>query len=228
MVCTIVYSNTSFSIALSPPDSLRHTSCSGHHRKCVMCGEDGNHIRNVGFSIHYTNNTCVICRRTSNRDLAQVWKAPLVLRNIHTWCRMGTAQRMSNTTRVSGTQLQRCAIRFRNQCRNTYFTIFMCFTFSMANCLTGSHSRMISIFILPSIFWKNRIGLWDHVAVRLCVCVCLCIPLIVATQRLGKNPRIVARQRLGRNVTAVTNTHTTIEELLGESFSVWPVSYQGK
>jgi hypothetical protein len=31
---------------------------------------------------------------------------------------------------------------------------------------------------------------------------------------------IVARQRLGRNVTAAMNTHA--------SFSVWPVSYQGK
>jgi hypothetical protein len=52
--------------------------------------------------------------------------------------------------------------------------------------------------------------------------------LIVARQRLGKNPTIVARQRLGRNVTAVTNTHATIEELLYASFSMWPVSYQGK
>jgi hypothetical protein len=51
--------------------------------------------------------------------------------------------------------------------------------------------------------------------------------LIVATQRLGKNPPIVARQRLGINVTAVTNTHA-IEELLDASFSMWPVSYQGK
>jgi hypothetical protein len=74
----------------------------------------------------------------------------------------------------------------------------------------------------------------------LCVCVRLCIPLIVARQRLGesplivarqrlgKNPSIVARQWLGRNVTAVTNTHATIEELLVASFSLWPVSYQWK
>jgi hypothetical protein len=41
-------------------------------------------------------------------------------------------------------------------------------------------------------------------------------------------PPIVARQRLGRNVTAVTNTHATIEELLDASFSMWPVSCQGK
>jgi hypothetical protein len=53
-------------------------------------------------------------------------------------------------------------------------------------------------------------------------------PLIVARQRLGKNPPIVARQRLGRNVTAVTNTRATVEELLDASFSMWPVSYQGK
>jgi hypothetical protein len=53
-------------------------------------------------------------------------------------------------------------------------------------------------------------------------------PLIFARQRLGKNPPIVARQRLGRNVTAVRNTYATIEKLLDASFSMWPVSYQGK
>jgi hypothetical protein len=42
-----------------------------------------------------------------------------------------------------------------------------------------------------------------------------------------KIPPIVAR-RLGRNVTAVTNTRKTREELLDASFSMWPVSYQGK
>jgi hypothetical protein len=52
-------------------------------------------------------------------------------------------------------------------------------------------------------------------------------PPIVDRQRLGKNPPIVARQRLHINVTAVTNTHATIEELLDASFSMWPVSYQG-
>jgi hypothetical protein len=52
-------------------------------------------------------------------------------------------------------------------------------------------------------------------------------PFIVARQRLGKNPLIVVRKRLGRNVTAVTNTHP-IEKLLDASFSMWPVSYQGK
>jgi hypothetical protein len=75
---------------------------------------------------------------------------------------------------------------------------------------------------------------------RCFLCVCVCIPLIITRQRLGKNPLtvakqrlgkkppIVARQRLGRNVTAVTNTHPTTEELLDASFSIWPVSYQGK
>jgi hypothetical protein len=87
-----------------------------------------------------------------------------------------------------------------------------------ANPLGG---RPVWIFSLLSLFWKNRVGLWDLVA------VCVCIPSIVARQRLAKNPRIVARQRLGRNVNAVTNTHGTIEKLLNVSFSIWPVSYQG-
>jgi hypothetical protein len=43
-----------------------------------------------------------------------------------------------------------------------------------------------------------------------------------------KNLFVVARQRLGRNVTAVMNTHATKEDLLDGSFSMWPVSYQGK
>jgi hypothetical protein len=58
-------------------------------------------------------------------------------------------------------------------------------------------------------------------------CVCVSVyRLIVAMARFGKNPPILARQRLGRNVTAVTNTHETIE-LLDASFSMWSVSYQG-
>jgi hypothetical protein len=51
-------------------------------------------------------------------------------------------------------------------------------------------------------------------------------PPIVARQRLGKNPPIVAWQRLGGNVTAATNTHASIEELLDTSFSIWPVPHQ--
>jgi hypothetical protein len=74
-----------------------------------------------------------------------------------------------------------------------------------------------------------------------CVCVHACVsllsllgngsgkyPLIVARQRLSKIPPIIARQRLGRNVTVVTNTHATTEQLLDASFSMWPVSYEGK
>jgi hypothetical protein len=53
-------------------------------------------------------------------------------------------------------------------------------------------------------------------------------PLTVARQRLGNNPLVVARQWLSRNVTAVTNTHEIIDELLDASFSMWPVSYEGK
>jgi hypothetical protein len=48
----------------------------------------------------------------------------------------------------------------------------------------------------------------------LCVYVCI--------------PPIVARRRLDKNVTAATNTHATIEELLDASFSMLSVSYQGK
>jgi hypothetical protein len=73
------------------------------------------------------------------------------------------------------------------------------------------------------------------------VCVCVSVytpivarqrlgksPLIVARQRFGKNTLIVARQPLGKIFTAVTNTHGTIEDILDASFSMWPVSYQGK
>jgi hypothetical protein len=74
-------------------------------------------------------------------------------------------------------------------------------------------------------FEKMKLDLWDHVA----VCVCLPVyPPIVARQLLAKSPLIVGRQQLGRNVTAVTNTHATIEELFDPSFSMWLVSYQGK
>jgi hypothetical protein len=59
--------------------------------------------------------------------------------------------------------------------------------------------------------------------------VCLCeSPLSLLGNRSVKKSLTVARQRLGRNITAVTNTHATIEELLNASFSVWPMLYQGK
>jgi hypothetical protein len=41
-------------------------------------------------------------------------------------------------------------------------------------------------------------------------------------------PSIVARQRFGKNVTAATNTHATIGELLVASFSMRYGSYQRK
>jgi hypothetical protein len=54
------------------------------------------------------------------------------------------------------------------------------------------------------------------------------IPLSFLGNGSVKIPLIVARQQLGINVTAATNTHATIEELLDQSFSMWPVSYEGK
>jgi hypothetical protein len=75
---------------------------------------------------------------------------------------------------------------------------------------------------------------------RYCVCLSVYHPLLllsngsvkITLSLLGKgsvkNLPINARQRIDRNVTAVTNTHATIEELLDASFSMWPVSYQGK
>jgi hypothetical protein len=66
-------------------------------------------------------------------------------------------------------------------------------------------------------------GTWAHLNVLIkkslpSVCVSVCVSLAT----------IVARQRLSRNVTAVTNAHATIEELLDTSFSMRSVSYQGK
>jgi hypothetical protein len=58
------------------------------------------------------------------------------------------------------------------------------------------------------------------------LCVCMCIPLSLLNNGSVKIPTVV-RQRLSIKVTAVTNTHATIEELLDASFSMWPVSYQG-
>jgi hypothetical protein len=64
---------------------------------------------------------------------------------------------------------------------------------------------------------------------RSCCWLCVSVyPPIVARQWLDKNPLTVARQWLGKNVTAVMNTHIIIQELLDVSFSMWPVSYQGK
>jgi hypothetical protein len=45
--------------------------------------------------------------------------------------------------------------------------------FSFGPCET--HDAIFFIFSLLSLFWKNRVGLWDHTAVCVCVCVCVCI-----------------------------------------------------
>jgi hypothetical protein len=39
-------------------------------------------------------------------------------------------------------------------------------------------------------------------------------------------PLLVARQRLGKSVTAATNTHETVKELLDAPFSMQSASYQ--
>jgi hypothetical protein len=59
------------------------------------------------------------------------------------------------------------------------------------------------------------------------VCLHAC-PSLVAREQLSKNRPIVARQRLSKSITAATNTHATIEELLDASFSMRSVSCQGK
>jgi hypothetical protein len=111
--------------------------------------------------------------------------------------------------------------------------------YSLDWCKTPHKGLFFNLVLLAyfRILEKNRVGLWDDVAVCVCVSVYPPIvarqrlgknPLIVARKRLGKNLLIVARQRLGRNVTAGTNIHSTIEDLLDASFSMWPVSYQGK
>jgi hypothetical protein len=80
----------------------------------------------------------------------------------------------------------------------------------------GQKDDLISFLLFLAYF-----PIFKHVVVRVCVCVCMSVyPPIVARQLLGKNPLTVARQRLGRNVTAVTNTHATIEEFLDASFSI--------
>jgi hypothetical protein len=62
----------------------------------------------------------------------------------------------------------------------------------------------------------------------LCVCVFVCVSALSLLDNGSIKISYVARQRIGRNVTAVTNTHATIEELMDASFSVLPVSYQKK
>jgi hypothetical protein len=83
---------------------------------------------------------------------------------------------------------------------------------STASLKNPSH-QSVCLYVYPCIVARQRLGK---------------NPPVVAMQRLRRNPPIVASQWLGRNVTAVTNTRTIIEEFLDASFSMWPVSYQGK
>jgi hypothetical protein len=83
----------------------------------------------------------------------------------------------------------------------------------------------VCVLVFPLIVAMQRLGESPHIVTKQRLGK---NPPIIARQRLGKNPPIVARQRIGKNVTAVTNIHATIEELLDASFSMWPVSYQGK
>jgi hypothetical protein len=90
----------------------------------------------------------------------------------------------------------------------------ICKLSSGANMLEASAERTLRIpFLAYFPYFQKKSRLMRS---RCCVCVCLRI-----------YPLIVGRQRLGRNDTAVTNTHAT-QELLDASFSMWPVSYEGK
>jgi hypothetical protein len=46
--------------------------------------------------------------------------------------------------------------------------------------MTYSGLSKINFFFINilSLFWKNIVGLWDHVSVCVCVRACLCIPPI--------------------------------------------------
>jgi hypothetical protein len=61
-----------------------------------------------------------------------------------------------------------------------------------------------------------------------CLCVYMCIPLSLLDNGSVKIPLSSSRQQLDKTVTAATNTHATIEELLDASFSMRFVSYQGR
>jgi hypothetical protein len=54
-------------------------------------------------------------------------------------------------------------------------------------------------------------------------CLCACVSALLL---LGSGS--AARQRLAKHISAETNTHATIEELLDVTFFMRSVSYQGK
>jgi hypothetical protein len=131
---------------------------------------------------------------------------------------------------------------------SSFFFLCSFLSYVLSKCLPSSFpSLLFSFYFLPSSFFlflfiffrvfnlhplflknKNKKGLCDLYAV--------CVSRYPAHKRLNAWPSLyencawlhlyVARQRLGKNVTAATNTHTTIEELLDVSFSMRPVSYQ--
>jgi hypothetical protein len=41
------------------------------------------------------------------------------------------------------------------------------------------------LFSLLSLFWKNEVGLWDHISIH--VCVCLCISPLLTFERLDQS-----------------------------------------
>jgi hypothetical protein len=66
-------------------------------------------------------------------------------------------------------------------------------------------SSLFSVLSLLSYSEKNSVGLWNYIAIRVCVrvraraCVCLCILPMVARKRFGKSTLVIARLRLGKN-----------------------------
>jgi hypothetical protein len=101
-------------------------------------------------------------------------------------------------------------------------------------------------------FEEIKVGLWDHHAVCVSPHINFRIPeqffmkfgMYIMTPEPASTtycinpsrqsvclyvyPHTVARQRLGKNVTASSNTHATIEELLDASFPMQSVSYRRK
>jgi hypothetical protein len=75
----------------------------------------------------------------------------------------------------------------------------------------------------------------EQIFMELAVCIMAAEPISTAcfinrshqSVPLHVHPPIVAEQGLDKIVTAAPNTQAT-EELLDASFSMWPVSYQGK
>jgi hypothetical protein len=82
---------------------------------------------------------------------------------------------------------------------------------------------MLSVYPPPSNFWMPEL-----IFMKLGMYIMACEPISTAyfvnpppiSLCLYVYPAIGPWQRLGKNVTAATNTHATIEELLDASFSI--------